>query len=234
MVESIAEELWGVAGQVKLMPAFYLPCRMTIVRLRDGRLLLYSPVELDEETGEEIADLGDVAYLVAPNKEHHLFLDGAIEAFPRAELFGAPGLAEKRDDIEFDGELGRGEMPWAEELDTLVLDGASAWNEVVMFHRATNTLVCADLLFNLQEFEGWLTPWMSRMFGTYKRLAHSKLWRSKYNDVQAFASSVQQVLEWPIERVSMAHGQVVEQECRERLDEAFSWLMEQRPVRSAS
>ena len=234
MVESIAEGMWGVEGRVKVMPAFYLPCRMTIVRLRDGRLLLYSPVALDDDTVEEIALLGEVAYLVAPNKEHHLFVDGAIEAFGRADLFGAPGLADKRDDLDFDGELGRGEMPWADELDTLVLEGASAWNEVVLFHRATGTLICADLLFNLQEFEGWLTPWMSRMFGTYKRLAHSKLWRSKYDDVQVFASCVQQMLEWPIERVSMAHGEVVEEDCRERLDDAFSWLLAQLPVRSAS
>ncbi len=227
MIENITKGLWAVPGRVKLMPAFYLPCRMTIVRLRDGRLLLHSPVELDEGTVEAIGELGEVGYLVAPNKVHHLFLEAAIESFPDAAVVGAPGLADKRDDLAFDGVLGDAEPAWSDELTPRLIEGAAEWNEVVFFHHATGTLICADLVFNLQEFEGWLTPWMCRMFGTYKRIAHSKLWRSKYDDVAAFAASVRTVLEWPIERIVMAHGDMVEQDCDARLADAFSWLLAQ-------
>ena len=46
--------------------------RMTVVRLPGPRLLLHSPVPAAPELLREVEALGPVAYLVAPNKFHHL------------------------------------------------------------------------------------------------------------------------------------------------------------------
>jgi hypothetical protein len=230
MLERIDEGLWEVPGRVKIMPAFYLPCRMTIVRLEDGRLLLHSPVELDAETAEAIEELGDVGYLVAPNAWHHLFLKDARAHFPGAQMWCAPGLEEKRGDLTFEGVLGKSESLWRSQMQSLLLEGTPDISEVVFFHEATGTLVCTDVVFNLQEFEGWLTPWMCRMFGTYQQFAHSRLWRTKYEDIEAFAASVHRMCQWPIERIVMAHGAIVEERCPQKLEEAFSWLFEQAPT----
>ncbi|MGM0557205.1 MAG: DUF4336 domain-containing protein [Myxococcota bacterium] len=230
MLRKVDESVWEVLGRVKIMPAVYFPCRMTIVRLDEGRLLLHSPVELDDATAAEIEELGDVRYLVAPNAWHHLFLEDAQRRFPGAETWGAPGLREKRDDLEFDAVLGQAEPPWSAHLEQLMLEGASDISETVFFHRSTGTLICTDVVFNLHRVEGWLAPWMCRLFGTYQTFAHSKLWRSKYDDIQVFADSVRKMLEWPIERIMMAHGEVVDDECTQELDRAFRWLFEKAPA----
>jgi hypothetical protein len=230
MLSQLTEDIWEVVDRVKIMPAFYLPCRMTVVRLSNGGLMLHSPVALDEQTALDIERLGPVEHIVAPNREHHLFLGQARERFPDARVFYAPGLESKHPELPPEGRLDSEVAGWPDELEWMRIEGASDWNEIVFFHRDSRTLICSDLLFNLHEFEGWLTPWMTQLFGTYRRLAHSKLWRSKYDDVEAFATSVVEMLDWPIERVVMAHGDVVEDDCRPRMDEAFAWLLDHVPA----
>lgn len=224
MLRAIADNIWEVNGQVKVMPAMYLPCRMTVVRLEDGRLWLHSPVTLDDETCSDIERFGEVAYLVAPNTWHHLFLEDAQRRFPDALTWGAPGLPDKRGDLRFDGVFGREYEGWGEEIERLSIEGEADISESVFFHWPSHTLICTDLLFNLHEFEGWLTPWFCRVVGTHKRFAHSKLWKTKYEDIDVFARSVRKMCEWPIERVVMAHGEIVDSRCQERLEEAFEWL----------
>lgn len=68
---------------------------MTIVRLNSGALLLHSPVRLTEDLGKELDALGQVKYVVAPNKFHHLHVGDYVRAYPGAEFYAASGLPEK-------------------------------------------------------------------------------------------------------------------------------------------
>ena len=77
--------------------------RMTVVRLADGGLLVHSPLDPVPPLRAEIDALGPVRYVVSPNKLHHLFLGGFLQAYPSAQLFAPPGLASKRRDLRFDG-----------------------------------------------------------------------------------------------------------------------------------
>ena len=43
---------------------------MAVLRLRDGSLLVHSPVELDDALAEALARLGPVRHIVSPNYEH--------------------------------------------------------------------------------------------------------------------------------------------------------------------
>jgi hypothetical protein len=56
------------------------------------------------------------------------------------------------DDLRFDGVLGSepSGLPWASDLDTLVLTSVPRFSETVFFHRASRTLICADLFFNIR------------------------------------------------------------------------------------
>ena len=61
-VKKLAEGVWAVEGESKLMPGFFLPLRCTIVRGADGGLLLYSPIPLSEDAVEDDDD-GEVVKL---------------------------------------------------------------------------------------------------------------------------------------------------------------------------
>jgi hypothetical protein len=69
--------------------------RMTIVRFRDGRLLVHSPVSLTAHLRSQLDELGSVGFVVAPNRWHHLFVGDYRQAYPEALVFAAPGLSAK-------------------------------------------------------------------------------------------------------------------------------------------
>lgn len=49
--------------------------RGTVVKLQTGALAVFSPVALTETVKQESAKLGTVKYLIAPDQEHHVFLE---------------------------------------------------------------------------------------------------------------------------------------------------------------
>lgn len=69
---------------------------MAIIRLIDGGLFVWSPIQLSEELRTQVAAVGEVRYLVAPNSLHHLFLEEWKRAFPGAKLYAWVTPAQKR------------------------------------------------------------------------------------------------------------------------------------------
>ena len=123
---------------------------MTVVRLPDSALLLHSPIPVTEELLGEVTPLGPVAYLVAPNRFHHLFVGEWLDACPEASAYVAAGLEDKRPDLKIAGVLGDEPEPaWAGTLDQVVLQGIPLTNEVIFFHRPSSTLIVTDLAFNV-------------------------------------------------------------------------------------
>ena len=105
-------------------------------------LLVHSPTPVDDALAAEIAALGPVGYIVAPNCFHHLHVRTFLARFPGAKVYGAPGLARKRPDLPLAGTLDDGAaMPWSGVIDQITLAGAPKLNEVVFLHRASRSLL---------------------------------------------------------------------------------------------
>ncbi|MEL6544533.1 MAG: hypothetical protein AAFQ82_07890 [Myxococcota bacterium] len=223
-LEQVSEDIWVVPGEVKLMPGAFLPARATVIRLEDG-LWVHSPVRLQEEDAAQIDTLGAVKTLVAPNNLHHLFIKRWQERWPEAKMVGARGLKKKRADLEFDGTLDE-DVQWP-AIESLFVGGAPAWGETVFFHSSSQTLVCTDLLFNLgaHNTRGWLTPWVLRMAGAWHKPMQSRLVRTVVKDRPRAGAAVKRILDWPFERIIMAHGDVVEADARQTLERACHWML---------
>lgn len=207
-LQAVAENLW-VAQQVMVKPGGVLiPLNMTVLRLRDGSLLLHAPIAIDEPLAADLATLGPVNHVVAPNSFHHLFVTPCLQRYPQAALYAAPGLPPKRPDLKPAGVLGADTPPWAGELDAIVIEGAPKLREVVFFHRASRTALVTDLLFNITHPYTAATGLVLRMMGTYRRLAVSRLWRWYTKDRKAQRPTLEQMLAWPFERIIPAHGVV--------------------------
>lgn len=200
---------------------------MTVVRLPDSQLLLHSPIAATEELVREVEALGRVAYLVAPNRFHHLYVGEWLEAFPEASLYVAPGLDEKRPDLKIAGVLSDEPEPgWADTIDQVLVDGFPLANEVVFFHRPSNTLIATDLAFNVCSSSPPLTRLAFRLSRAYGRLSPTLLERLFVRDRPAFRRSLESILEWPFERVVVAHGEVSESGGREELVRGYSWVLD--------
>src|SRR5947208_16195584 len=131
-LEPFGEELWLARTPLTF---FGIPGGrvMTVARL-DGGLWVHSAAPLDDELRRALKDLGEVRWVVAPNRLHgHVSMGEYRTAFPHAELVGAPGLAERRKDLRFDAVLSE-EALWPDAFDQAILRGHRFLTEVLFHH----------------------------------------------------------------------------------------------------
>lgn len=201
----LADDLWEATDELRLGGVVF-PLRMTVVRT-DAGLVLWSPIAIDDALAGELAELGPVTHLMGPNTFHHLYLAAAKERYPQARLLGAPGLADKRADLSFDGELS---SP-SSDLELLPTEGIPKLNEVVALHRPTGTLIVTDLVFHVLETRGLMSWFVYRVLaGTLGHCAQSRLIRWATEDREAFAASLDGIVARDFDRLVMAHGEVIE------------------------
>ncbi|CAM2009883.1 DUF4336 domain-containing protein [Acanthopleuribacter pedis] len=227
MLVQITEHMWEAQVDLNLIGRLVIfPCRMTVIRLKNGALLLHSPVRIDDALAAEIDTLGPVRTLIAPNCFHHLYLKDVMARYPEAKLYTAPGLAQKRPDLDVTAEIRPGKnLPWADEIEWFPLGGAAKMNEIILLHRATKTLIVTDLMFNMSKVRGPMTPWLLRAAGAWRKPAQSRVWRILTNDRGAAKASLQPVLARPFERVVMAHGDVIERDGKAHFARALQWML---------
>jgi hypothetical protein len=155
-----------------------------------------------------------------------LYAGAWLEARPDAQLFLAPGLESKRPDLPLAGVLSDEPEPiWSGVLEQVVVRGLPITNEVVFFHAASRTLIATDLAFNIGPEHPALTRWAFRLSGAYRRLAPTNFERLLIRDRASFRASLERILEWPFERVIVAHGSVLETGGRRELARGYSWLL---------
>ena len=225
-MERLGEGLWHFHYDVKMLwGAIIFQATTWIVRLENNTLALISPGPIDDNRAAEIAKLGNVSCLIAPNSFHHLFVKRAKERYPEATICIAPALETKRADLTPHTVLTRDPEPaWASTLDQVVIDGAPKLTEVLFFHKPSGSLLITDLMFNIHQTRGWLTPVIVRMFGAHKKLASSRLLKSQFQDRQAASASLREVFTWPIQSLQLNHGDAVRENALTRFRETLSWL----------
>jgi len=224
-LRQLDRDLWAIDQPLRV-GGLDLGVRTCVVRLGDGGTLVHAPGPITVGLRGEIEALGPVRALVAPNLLHHMYLESCSLAFPQARVFGAPGLREKLGTTRIDEVLGEKPPPlWEAELDQLLVTGTPGLNEVVFLHRASRTLLCLDLCFNVRRSSSLFTRVFMRVNGAYGRFGPSRLFRyTMLSDARAVRESVDRILEWDFARVTVAHGDVLETGAREALRASFAWL----------
>jgi hypothetical protein len=197
--------------------------RMAVVRLSGGGLLVHSPAPLDDRLRAELDDLGPVRFVVPASLLHgHLYMEQYAAAYPDVRLFAAPGLARRRKDLEFEGELGGEPDPsWSADLDQTTFDGHRFITEVVFRHRASGTLIVGDVVWNV-------TPAMSvtgRLWAGWRQgVRPTPAFRLGIRDRAAARASRDRILAWDFDRILIGHGEMVESGGHAAFERAYSWL----------
>ncbi|MAT40688.1 MAG: hypothetical protein CL946_13920 [Ectothiorhodospiraceae bacterium] len=222
-------DIWvGEGPVVPFFLGFPYPTRMAVIRLSDGSLFVWSPVALSDELKGEVDSLGQVRYLVSPNFLHHLFLGEWKSAYPNASLFASPGLRKRRKDLIFDGDLADApDEGWAADLDQVLVHGSFVMTEAVFFHRASRTAIFADLIENLPRdwFGGW-RGYVARLDGIMEpNPGAPREWRASFINRRKARAALGRILDWPIERVLIAHGKPAVSNGKAFVRNAFTWLL---------
>lgn len=142
-----------------------------------------SAEETSVTTDEEIKEIVDVKYLIAPDFEHHMGLNSWKEVYPQARILGVDGLEEKKKkvgipvDYVFRGSSS-GRLITKELISSLEGDNVSKYpplpmdlmeefdfvyvkqhvnKELVALHKPTKTLLTGDLFVNLPAYDQYET-----------------------------------------------------------------------------
>ena len=208
-LREIADGLWA-ARQDHRMMGLHLGTRMSVLRLPDGSILLYSPIDLTEELREEVDALGRVSHVVMPNAFHHLYAGPWIEAYPEATTHGPASLRDKRPDLRIDQTLSATPHPdWEGSLIPHPIDGCLL-EETVFVHPATRTVVSVDLTENFPSCDHFFTRQYLRVNGALGKVGWPRVLRPVYRDRRAARRSIDALLEHDFERVVIAHGDIIE------------------------
>ncbi len=229
--QEIAEGVWVVDRRVHVALGMTLPCRSTVIRLDGGGLFVHSPPPLNLATRNALESLGPVQAVVGPNPVHHSFIPDYAEAYPQAQVFLAPGLAQRVPGLPRGTELGDDPPPlWQGRIDQIVLrlDGLG---EVSFLHRPSGTLILTDLSMNLISPTTRIEAIYWRAAGYPARFAPSlPVRRTVLRNRQLTASIASRILEWPFERIVMCHGDIIDEDVQACFRAAFSrYLPEPAP-----
>jgi hypothetical protein len=225
MLDRIAEDIFAFTDDLRLPGGMNLPARTTLIR-RDGKVLVHSPLAIDDARAAEIETLGDVDAIVAPSCIHYLFLERAAKRWPNARVLGATGLEKKVPTVSFAPLPAEGKI---EGLRVRRIDGFPYIGEHVFLDERTGSLVVTDLIFNIHAVRDVGMKMFLLAVGAWDKPAQSRFWRYLFSrDLQAGARSVRDVLAWDFDRIVVAHGDVVDSDAKPRLERALAWLALQR------
>jgi hypothetical protein len=225
MVEELGPGIWAVRSPLSLAGAQF-GTRMTVVRIGGDGLVLIAPCPIDEALAAQLAELGSVRALIAPNAFHHFYLLDAAKRYPEAAVFLAEGVAAKlgKESVNATTLATEPDPLWKAELEQLRIDGAPSVNEVVFYHAASRFLILTDLCFNFDPAPTGWTGFFLRLAGAHGRLAVSRLMRFLLKERDQVRASVKRVFEWDFDGIVVTHGEVLRRDGPRLLAEATADL----------
>ncbi|HLT29307.1 MAG TPA: DUF4336 domain-containing protein [Myxococcaceae bacterium] len=234
-LKAIAEDLWWVDGPEIGMGVGPLsvpfPTRMVVARLASGDLWLWSPTPPTPALLAELAPLGRVAHLISPNRLHYAFIGQWRPHAPGAVAWASPGVRERARSqgisVVFDANLGdRSDAAWAATFDQVLYRSSGFLEEVVFFHRASRTLLIADLIQAMEpERMGWLLRVVTRLGGNRAPggTPADIRWLAKRRR-RAARAFYEQVQRWAPERLIVTHGRNTLENAGPVLERALGWM----------
>ena len=233
-LKPVADNVWIVDGPIVHFgmpwPKMPFSTRMTVIHLREG-LFVHSPTPLTAPLRAEIAAIGTPRWLIGPNRIHYSWIADWATAYPAAEIYLAPRIAEQAGPaFTLSGRdlTAREGYPWDDEIATLPIAG-SYMTEVEFFHLPSRTLVLTDLIENFEadKLPSTLHRWLTRIAGVQApdggmprdmRLTFARQRRQ-------LKAAVETMIGWQPERIIIAHGRWFETDGAAALQRAFSWLL---------
>lgn len=227
MLTEFGPSLYVAEGPTVSFYGFPYPTRMAVARLADGSAWVWSPVALTEDIVRFMDSFESVGHIVAPNKIHHLFLAQWQDRWPEARMHAPPGLAQRKPDLRFDAELSdTADTAWATEIEQVIFRGSFAMEEVVFFHRESQTAMVCDLIQRHPEttMSGWRGALMRLDSLVGENGSTPREWRASFLRRSKARAARDKVLSWNPERLLIAHGECAKIGAKEIIGKALEWM----------
>lgn len=205
----IDDNLLSVSGVVP-MPVGEVERRMTVVRLRDGRLVVYSAIALAEAEMCALEEFGTPAFLIVPSSSHRLDAKAWCQRYPNMMVITPAGARAKVEEVvAVDATTVMFDDP---NVHFVVVAGTGEQEAALMIDsRQGTTLVLNDLIFNLDNQPG-VRGWVMRVLGVTSNRPHIPRFirRREVKDNRALREQLEIWSKLPsLRRVIMAHGNII-------------------------
>ncbi len=156
-LSQIDEGIWTVVGKIH-MPLLDLPRRMTVVRLSNSRLVVFSAIALHEAEMAALEEYGRPAFLIVPSDKHRLDAKIWKDRYPAMQVVAPEGSRSKIENVvPVDTTAPRFDDP---NVEFLTVAGMGEREAALVVRRPQGTtLVLNDVVGNIREasgFAGWL------------------------------------------------------------------------------
>ncbi len=206
-----------------------LRSKTTVVRLAGGALWVHSPCPPTDGVCAALDALGEVRWIVVPNRFHHLQTPATAARYPRARVVGPKSVQLRNRQVPSplgtDDPVYVGATP---ELSSIALRGVPFLDETVFFHAASGSLIAADLLISCCARDHWTWRAAARVWGRYGKISTPPDVRMRTRASPAVAESIAQLRALPIQQILVAHADPITERPVQRLAEAWDFVVRRR------
>lgn len=218
-----------VTGMIH-MPFTELPRRMTVVRLADGRLVVFSAIALDESGMQMLENYGRPAFLVVPSDKHRLDAKVWKERYPVMKVVAPEGSRRKVEEVvPVDTAAPHFDDPGVQFM---TVPGTGGHEAALLVHTPNgSTLVLNDLVGNIRYatgFGGWFLRTM-KFAGEEPQVPRPVRW-TLIDDPFALRAQFLKWAELPkLKRILVSHGEPIEDQPAEVLRDLAQSLVQDLP-----
>ncbi|MEO7112610.1 MAG: hypothetical protein ABI183_19345 [Polyangiaceae bacterium] len=203
------KNLLSVTGVLD-MPMGEVNRRMTVARLGDGRLVIYSAIALDEAEMRALESFGTPTYLIVPSDIHRLDAKTWKDRYPAIQVIAPAGAQKKVEEL----------LP----VDAVTVDfgdpsviyftvAGTAQREAALLVKTESgiTLVLNDLIFDLANRPG-ISGWLFKTIGMTGDEPHIPAFvkMREVKDEDALRAELERFSRMPeLNRVIISHGNII-------------------------
>ncbi|KAJ7255272.1 hypothetical protein C8J57DRAFT_1345940 [Mycena rebaudengoi] len=220
VIREVAKNVWIFSRPFARFGILPVGGRSTAIKMSTGGLWVLASTPLDPPTKAKLDELGPVEYIISADAVHHLFLGEFKRAYPSAKLIApAAAIARSSDKtLKFDGIWGTDapdtKYGFEDDIQACYFSGFKN-KDVAFFHPASETMIEADLLFNLpctEQYSKTNSSGAVPFFGSFgpSSWLHAKFASAMGEDPVAMKRDVKTVASWNFSRIIPCHGDVLE------------------------
>jgi len=207
----VDDNILTVEGTIR-MPLGDFNRRMTAVRLRDGRVVIFNAIALNEEQMRVLEDFGKPAFLIVPNGHHRLDARIWKERYPDIHVVAPSGARTK---VEETVSVDATRADFGDPNVAFITVPGTGDNEAALEVVGPNgiTLILNDMVGNLRKTSG-VGGWLLGLMGFAGKEPHIPLpvKLTMLKDKGAFAAQLRRWAELPsLRRILVSHGVTIDE-----------------------
>jgi hypothetical protein len=227
----ISENLWIVDGPIIHFYGMPFTTRMVVIRLANNDLWIHSPITLTSALKQELDQLGNVKYLISPNKIHYWYIQDFQKAYPEAITFASDGVQKRSQragqSIRWDRELKDIDRDYFPDLEILPMSGNRFMTEYTFFHIPSKSWIVTDIIENFEPNK--INPFF-RILAYLGGALHPNGGTTRdqrtlfWGNHQLLKKSIDRVKVLNPKRIIMAHGKILDRDIVSELNRIFAWV----------